>query len=165
MARKEKTLKTNAMRELDVAGIAYETHLYEAEEGEPGRDLGIRIARLVGADPDSQFKTLVCVSSAGEHVVCCIPVACELDFKKAAAVAGVKSLQMLPIPLLEATCGYVRGACTPVGMKRRFPTLIDETAELFDTIGISGGKKGVFLTIDASALVSHLGATLADIVR
>ena len=164
MARKQtRVAKTNAMRELDVAGIAYATHTYEVEEGVPQRDLGVRIASLLGADPDSQFKTLVTVAPSGEHVVCCIPVAEELDLKKAARAAGEKSLAMMHVHDLERVCGYVRGACSPVGMKKRFPTLVDETAELFDEIGISGGRKGLTLTLSPTDLVAFLDATKADI--
>lgn len=165
MAKREKTAKTNAMRELERAGIAHRVTTYEPEEGAPARDLGIRIAAAIGADPDSQFKTLVTVTEHGEYVVCCIPVAAELDLKKAAAASGHKSLQMIAVRDLEAITGYVRGAVSPVGMRRRFPTLIDETAELFDEIGISGGKKGVCLSLDPHALTDFLDARLVDIVH
>ena len=164
MARKQaRVAKTNAMRELDVAGIAYGIHTYEVEDGVPQRDLGVRIAQLTGANPDSQFKTLVTVAPSGEHVVCCIPVAEELDLKKAAAAAGEKSLTMMHVRDLEKVCGYARGACSPVGMKKRFPTLVDETVELFDEVGISGGRKGLTLTLAPTELVEFLQATMADI--
>lgn len=165
MARKSnKVAKTNAMRELERAGIPFEVRSYEVDEGVPQRDLGVRIAALIGADPDSQFKTLVTVTPSGGHVVCCIPVAEELDLKKAAAAAGEKSLSMMHVRDLEAVCGYVRGACSPIGMKKSFPTLIDETAELFGTIGISGGRKGLTLSLDPAELAEFVHATLADIV-
>lgn len=165
MARKSnKVAKTNAMRELERAGIPFEVRSYEVDEGVPQRDLGVRIAALIGADPDSQFKTLVTVTPSGGHVVCCIPVAEELDLKKAAAAAGEKSLSMMHVRDLEAVCGYVRGACSPIGMKKSFPTLIDETAELFGTIGISGGRKGLTLSLDPTVLAEFVHATLADIV-
>jgi Cys-tRNA(Pro)/Cys-tRNA(Cys) deacylase len=118
-----------------------------------------------GADPESQFKTLVCVSPTRDHVVCCIPVAEELDLKKAAAAAGEKSLELMPIKQLESVTGYVRGGCTPVGMKKKFPTLIDETAELFDEIGISGGKRGVGLIVAPEPLAKFLDARFVDIVQ
>lgn len=165
MARKaEKSIKTNAMRELERAGIAFDTLTYAIEEGVPQNDLGLRIAEQLGADPDSQFKTLVTTTPSGGHVVCCIPVAEELDLKKAAQAAGEKSLSMMHVRELEPVCGYVRGACSPVGMKKLFPTLIDETAQLFDSIGISGGKKGVCLMLDPTDLAEFVHATLADIV-
>ena len=101
----------------------------------------------------------------GDHVVCCIPVAEELDFKKAAAIAGEKSLTLIAIKDLEPLTGYVRGGCTPVGMKKQFPTIIDETAQLFDEIGISGGRRGLSLTLNPVSLAEFLGATFADITR
>lgn len=165
MPRKDKLQKTNAMRELERAQVAFDVLTYEVEEGEPPRDLGLRIAALLGADPDSQFKTLVTVTPSGGHVVCCIPVGEELDLKKAAAAAGEKSLSMMHVRDLEPVCGYVRGACSPVGMKKQFPTLIDETAVLFEEVGISGGRKGVCLVLSPEDLVSFTHATLADLVR
>ncbi|MGI6230303.1 MAG: Cys-tRNA(Pro) deacylase [Tractidigestivibacter sp.] len=163
MAKREKIQKTNAMRELDTAGVSYRCR--ELQEEDLSRGLGMRMAEEAGEDPDSTFKTLVTVSPSGDHVVCCIPVGEELDFKKAAAAAGEKSLSMLPTKELEATTGYVRGGCSPVGMKKRFPTLIDETAQLFDEIGISGGRRGLSLRLSPDDLVSFTGATLADITR
>ena len=93
------------------------------------------------------------------------PVGEELDFKKAAAAAGEKSLSMLPTKDLEATTGYVRGGCSPLGMKKSFPTLIDETAQLFDEVGVSGGRRGLSLRLEPNALADFCGATFADIVR
>lgn len=166
MARKTaKVQKTNAMRELDAAGIAYEFQSYEVDEDVPSGELGTHIAAMLGEDPDAAFKTLVCVSSSGEHVVCCIPVDQELDLKKAAAASGQKNLSMLPVKELEGLTGYVRGGCTPVGMKRQFPTIIDETAQLFELIHISGGKRGLSLTLSPEDLASFVSATFADIVR
>ena len=158
MSKRDKVQKTNAMRELDRAGIGYEVQ--EFEETDVSRGVGVRIAERLGEDPDSSFKTLVCVAPGGDHVVCCIPVACE-----AAAAAGEKSLSLMPIKDLEAVTGYVRGGCTPVGMKKAFPTIIDETAQLYDAIGISGGRRGLSLRLDPSELVAFLGATLADITQ
>ena len=166
MARKSvKVQKTNAMRELDAAGIAYEFQSYEVDEDVPSGELGTHIAEMLGEDPDAAFKTLVCVSSSGEHVVCCIPVDQELDLKKAAAASGQKNLSMLPVKELEGLTGYVRGGCTPVGMKKQFPTIIDETAQLFELIHISGGKRGLSLTLSPEDLASFVSATFADIVR
>ncbi len=163
MAKREKIDKTNAMRELDRAGIPYTCR--EFEEEDLSRGLGLRMALEGGVDPDSSFKTLVTVAPNGDHVVCCIPVGEELDFKKAAAAAGEKSLSMLPTKDLEATTGYVRGGCSPLGMKKSFPTLIDETAQLFDEVGVSGGRRGLSLRLEPNALADFCGATFADIVR
>ena len=163
MSQREKVQKTNAMRELDRAGISYEVR--EFEETDVSRGVGMRIAEQLGEDPDSSLKTLVCVAPSGDHVVCCIPVACEVDLKKAAAAAGEKSLSLMPIKDLEAVTGYVRGGCTPIGMKKPFPTLIDETAQLYDEVGVSGGRRGLSIRLSPDDLVAFLGATLADITQ
>ena len=163
MSKREKVQKTNAMRELDRAGISYEVR--EFEETDVSRGVGMRIAEQLGEDPDSSLKTLVCVAPSGDHVVCCIPVACEVDLKKAAAAAGEKSLSLMPIKDLEAVTGYVRGGCTPIGMKKPFPTLIDETAQLYDEVGVSGGRRGLSISLSPDDLVAFLGATLADITQ
>lgn len=163
MSKREKVQKTNAMRELDRAGISYEVR--EFEETDVSRGVGMRIAEQLGEDPDSSLKTLVCVAPSGDHVVCCIPAACEVDLKKAAAAAGEKSLSLMPIKDLEAVTGYVRGGCTPIGMKKSFPTLIDETAQLYDEVGVSGGRRGLSIRLSPDDLVAFLGATLADITQ
>ena len=163
MSKREKVQKTNAMRELDRAGISYEVR--EFEETDVSRGVGMRIAEQLGEDPDSSLKTLVCVAPSGDHVVCCIPVACEVDLKKAAAAAGEKSLSLMPIKDQEAVTGYVRGGCTPIGMKKPFPTLIDETAQLYDEVGVSGGRRGLSIRLSPDDLVAFLGATLADITQ
>ncbi len=152
------------MRELDRAGIAYETHVYDVED-ETSTSLGVRVAQATGIDPDSAFKTLVCAGAHGAHAVFCIPVASELDLKKAARAAGEKSLSMLAVRDLRDVTGYVRGGCSPVGMKRRFPTFIDETAQLFDRIGISGGRIGVQLVLDPLELARFVGASFADLTE
>ena len=164
MARREKVQKTNAMRELERAGVPYRAVTFEEPEVMGTSDLGVQIARLLGYDPAQGFKTLVCVAPHGGHVVCCVPSADELDLKKAAAAAGEKSLSLMHVRDLEPTTGYVRGGCSPVGMKRRFPTLIDETAQLFDTIYISGGRRGLTLEVAPGPLAAFTDATFADIV-
>ncbi|MDD7584100.1 MAG: aminoacyl-tRNA deacylase [Coriobacteriaceae bacterium] len=163
MARRERFQKTNAMRELERSGIPFTYR--EVEEDDLARGLGLRMALEAGVDPASSFKTLVTVAPSGSCVVCCIPVGEELDFKKAAAAAGEKSLSMLPTRELEPLTGYVRGGCSPVGMRRRLPALIDETAQLFAAIGISGGRRGLSLRLAPDDLVSFCGATYADICR
>lgn len=159
-----KLQKTNAMRELDRAGVAYEARTYE-DDGEEASGLGVAIAQMLGEDPDQSFKTLVTETPEGGHVVCCIPVAEELDLKAAARAVGEKSLSMMHVrDLLEAT-GYVRGGCSPVGMKRRYRTVIDETCQLFDTISISGGRKGLTLEVGTEDLVAFCDAVLADVCK
>ena len=165
MARKQRVQKTNAMRELERGGVAYEAVEFDEPDPTGVSDLGVRIANMLGYDPAQGFKTLVCVVPHGGHVVCCIPSGDELDLKKAAAAAGEKSLALMHVRDLEPTTGYVRGGCSPVGMKKQFPTLIDETAQLFDDIYISGGRLGLTLKLAPDELVAFLGATLADICR
>ena len=165
MARRERTAKTNAMRELDAAGVPFSVETYEVDEQDTSSELGLHIAQMLGEDPASSLKTLVCATPSGGHVVCCLPVADELDLKKAAAAAGEKSLALVHVRDLEPLTGYVRGGCSPVGMKRRFPTLIDETAQLFDEVRVSGGRRGLSLALDPLDLARFCDATFADIVR
>lgn len=162
MSKREVQVKTNAMRELDQAHIPYRVQVVEGEE-DISRGLGVRMAEEVGADPESQFKTLVCVSPTRDHVVCCIPVAEELDLKKAAAAAGEKSLELMPIKQLESVTGYVRGGCTPVGMKKKFPTYFHSTAVDFETIYVSAGVRGLQLEISPVALIDFVGGTVCEI--
>lgn len=164
MAKAPKVQKTNAMRELERKGVPYILHAYE-DDGVEARGLGEAIAEQLGEDPGQGFKTLVTVSPAGNHVVCCVPVAEELDFKAAARAVGEKSLEMLPTKQLTAVTGYVRGGCSPIGMKRAFPTVFDETCVLFDTVFISGGRRGIQLEVPVEPLLSCVGAVVADICR
>ena len=160
MPKAKQDKKTNAMRELERANIAYTPHAYEVDESDLS---GVHVAAQLGEDPDQVFKTLVTQAPSGNHVVCCIPVAAELDLKAAARAAGEKSLAMVHVRDLLGLTGYVRGGCSPVGMKKRFTTLIDETAELFDTIMVSGGRRGLQLEVAPGDLASFCEATLADI--
>lgn len=116
MAKAVKTPKTNAMRELESAGISYILHTYE-DDGDESSGLGVAISEQLGEEPGQGFKTLVCTTPSNDHVVCCIPVADELDLKAAARAAGEKSLTMMHVKDLLAATGYVRGGCSPVGMK------------------------------------------------
>lgn len=162
MAKQEKLQKTNAMRELDRAGIAYEVQTYEVDESDLS---GVHVAEQLGEDPGQGFKTLVTETPSGGHVVCCIPVAEELDLKRAASVAGEKALSMMHVRDLVPVTGYMRGGCSPIGMKKRFPTIIDETCELWDEIYISGGRRGVRLAVAPDDLVAFTGAIVAAITR
>lgn len=162
MAKREKLQKTNAMRELDRAGIAYEVRTYEVDENDLS---GVHVAEQLGEEPGQGFKTLVCEAPGGGHVVCCIPVAEELDLKRAAAVAGEKALSMMHVRDLVPVTGYMRGGCSPIGMKKCFPTIIDETCLLWDKIFISGGRRGIQLVIAPGDLVAFTDATVAEITR
>ena len=163
-SKKEDVSKTNAMRELERAGVPYVCRLYEVED-EIAVGVGMRVAEATGVDPDSALKTLVCVSPKKTYSVFCIPVASELDLKKAARAASEKSLALLNWRDLPLVTGYVRGGCSPVGMKKAYPTYIDETAQLFDLISISGGKIGVQLTLSPEDLLGFCNAADADLVE
>lgn len=164
MARAPKVQKTNAMRELERAGIVFSVHTYE-DDGEEARGLGEAIAEQLGEDPGQGFKTLVTMGAPGSYVVCCIPVAEELDFKAAARAVGEKTLAMLPTKRLVDVTGYVRGGCSPVGMRKSFPVVIDETCQLYDEIFISGGRRGIQLALAPEDLIAFTGAIVAPIVR
>ncbi len=154
------THKTNVMRVLESREIPYLSKTYEVEEGQYD---GTLIARKIGLDPDSVFKTLVCVGDKGAHLVFCIPVSQELDLKKAAKASGQKRVEMLPLKDLLPLTGYVRGGCSPIGMKKLFPTYIDETAQLFDVISVSAGKRGAQVLLSADALCEVIGAEYASL--
>ncbi len=154
--------KTNVMRILESEGIPFRTMSYEVDEGNFDGNL---VARKIGLDPDSVFKTLVCVGDRGSHIVCCIPVSQELDLKKAAHAAGHKRVEMLPLKELLPLTGYVRGGCSPIGMKKAFPTYIDETAQLFDEIAVSAGRRGEQIILAADSLLRAAGAAYADLTK
>lgn len=159
--KEHKKEKTNVMRLLEAAGIPYRSMEYEVDE----QDLsGIHVASQLGQDPDTCFKTLVLKGEKTGYLVCCIPVAEELDLKKAARAAGDKKVEMIPMKDLLAVTGYIRGGCSPVGMKKRFPTYIDETAELFDEIAVSAGMRGVQVLVSPQALGLYVGAEFCELV-
>ena len=152
--------KTNAMRMLESQGVAFSAEEYELKDGFTS---GSDIARMLGQEPDRVFKTLVTEANTGEHFVCVIPVDGELDLKKAARHFGVKKIEMLPMKKLLPLTGYIHGGCSPVGMKKPFPMALDETAELFDTIYVSGGRIGLQLEIAPDALCEVCGAAYATL--
>jgi len=153
--------KTNAMRLLENAGIPFETGEYEVDESDLS---GVHAAKVLGLDPDCMFKTLVCRDDRGGYQVFCIPVAYELDLKKCAAAAGVKRCEMIHVKELLPLTGYIRGGCSPVGMKKKFPTCIDETAVLCEKIYVSAGQRGLQLIVNPEALRSFLCAKFADLI-
>lgn len=154
--------KTNAMRELERAGVAYTEHVYEVDEDDLS---GVHVCEQLGEDPSAVFKTLVCSTASGGHAVCCIPVAEELDLKAAARILGEKSLAMVHVRDLVGLTGYIRGGCSPIGMKKRFPTVVDETCVLFDTVCVSGGRRGLQVELSPDDLVKVTGAKVAAITR
>lgn len=156
---KDHDRKTNALRELDAAGVPYEARFFTCPEALSG----VEVASLLDLDPDRVFKTLVTQAKSGEHYVFMIPVACELDLKKAAAAVGEKAVAMLPARELLPLTGYVHGGCSPIGMKKRFPTFVDETAQLFDTIHFSGGKVGCQIRMNPDDLGRLIPFQYADL--
>ena len=159
---KNKEEKTNVMRTLEQKKIAYTAKTYPHGEGDPID--GVSVAKAVGLEPEMVFKTLVCKGASGGYYVFDIPVAENLDLKKAAKAVGEKSVAMLPQKELLPLTGYVHGGCSPVGMKKQFPTVFHETAVLFDTICVSAGKVGAQVEVAPQALLDLLGASIADIV-
>lgn len=157
MSKKE--TKTNAMRILDRMGIPYEHLEYECGEFTDGS----AVADLLGLDHDRVFKTLTAVGSDGQHYVFVIPVDESLDFKKCARSVGAKAVQLIPQKELFPLTGYVRGGCTAVGMKKAFPTRIDETAQLWDRIYVSGGRIGSQLLLAPEDLARAAEAEFADL--
>lgn len=150
--------KTNVMRGLDAAGIAYEPMTYEPDENDLS---GTHIAEQIGLPPEQVFKTLVARGDKKGISVFCIPAPAELDLKAAAHLTGDKKIELLPVKELLATAGYIRGACSPIGMKKRFPTYIDETCILYDKITISAGIRGCQLFLEPQKLIDFVGAQTA----
>ena len=152
--------KTNAMRLLESAKIPFEIMEYPVDENDLS---GNSIAKKTGKDPSQVFKTLVFCGEKNGFGVCCIPTCEELDLKKTAKAFGEKKVEMIPVKDLLKTTGYIRGGCSPVGMKKQFPTVIDETATLFDKIYVSAGVRGTMLGIEPTALAEYVGAEFADV--
>lgn len=152
--------KTNAMRLLDAAKIPYAVRTYEYEESDLS---GTHAADAVGMASEAVFKTLVARGDKTGFAVFCIPVAEALDLKKAARISGNKSVEMLHVKELLPATGYVRGGCSPVGMKKKFPTYIDETATLFEEIAVSAGQRGIQLIVSPDALLAFTEAAYAEL--
>ena len=156
----KETAKTNAARLLDAAGIAYELIPYSFTE----EDLSAQhVAAELGEDIDQVFKTLVLRGDRNGCFVCVIPGDFEVDLKVAARISGNKSCEMLHLRELLPTTGYIRGGCSPIGMKKAFPTFIHESALLYDSIYISAGVRGLQLKIDPQDLISFIGAEIYPI--
>ncbi len=155
-------ITTNAMRLLAKAGIPYRTSEYEVDENDLS---GVHAARALGIEPDCMFKTLVARGDKKGIAVFCIPVAEELDLKKAAAVTGDKKVEMIHVKELPGLTGYIRGGCSPIGMKKNYPTFIDETAVLFDEIYVSAGTRGQQVILNPERLRGFIGAAFADLTK
>lgn len=154
--------KTNAMRMLDKAGIPYKEMTYIPDENDLS---GTHIAEQVGLDVTTVFKTLVARGDKTGPIVFCIPCAEEIDLKKAAAVTGNKRIEMIHVKDLLALTGYIRGGCSPVGMKKKFPTYFDESAVDHEKITVSGGVKGIQLLVDSRAIVEFTDGRLCSVTK
>ena len=154
--------KTNVMRLLEAAGIPYRTAEYAYDENNLS---GLHAAEQVGIPAEQVFKTLVTRGDKTGILVFCIPVNMELDLKKAAAVSKNKKVEMTHMKELLALTGYIRGGCSPIGMKKKYPTFIDETCILFDEIAVSAGMRGEQVILAPQALVGFVEATEADITK
>ena len=159
MSKKE--IKTNAMRILDRMKISYTYETYECDEFTDG----IQVADKLNLDHRQVFKTLVTTGKTGNHYVFVIPIEDEIDFKKAAKAVGEKSLEMLHLKDLTKVTGYVRGGCTSIGMKKNFPTVIQDSARDFDEIYVSGGKLGMQIKLAPADLKKAANAEFGDVIR
>lgn len=155
----EKHEKTNAMRQLDRKKAAYTVHSYDG-----GALSGTEVASALGQDPERCFKTLVTVGKTGGHYVFMIPVAAELDLRKAASAAGEKSVAMLPQKELLPLTGYIHGGCSPIGMKKQFRTVLHASALEYETIIVSGGRIGAQVELSPGDLLSLVRGAAADVI-
>ena len=157
----EKPHKTNAMRCVETAGVPFEIRQYDVSDGNFD---GEAAAEKIGMNPEAVLKTLVLTGDKGSHLVCCIPVCEELDLKKVARASGNKRVEMLPLKELLPMTGYVRGGCSPIGMKKAFPTYIDETAQLSERIAVSAGVRGEQMVLAPEDLRRLASAEYADLI-
>ena len=157
---KQKDIKTNAMRILDKSKIPYKVNYYECDEFIDG----VHIADKLSQSYDMSFKTLVAVGKSKENYVFCLPVDKELDLKKAAKSVGEKSIELLHVKDIKNVTGYIRGGCTPIGMKKQFKTVINASALSFDEIIISGGMLGVQLMLSPQDLAKLIGASFDEVI-
>lgn len=153
-------VKTNAVRLLDLKKVDYILHEYDAPDGFLD---GVSVANATGIDPERVFKTLVTQGASREFYVCVIPVAHELDLKKAAKHFGEKKLEMIPARDITKVTGYIKGGCSPVGMKKPFKTAIDENARRFERIVVSAGKVGLQMDLPLASLVEATSAAVTDL--
>lgn len=154
--------KTNAMRILDKAKVSYNIINYENKDGKVD---GVSVAKKIGRRNDEVFKTLVTTSNTKNIYVFLIPVHKEIDFKKAAKVASEKSIEMIDVNDLQKITGYIRGGCSPIGMKKQYTTFIDKSAEELNTIIVSGGKIGIQLEISTKDLYNIISFSYNDIIK
>ena len=153
--------KTNAIRFLESKAIDFDILEYEVDEDVSA----IHVAEKLKMDPDQIFKTIVLKGERAGHFICIIPGSCEIDLRKAAKAVGDKSCDLIPLKNLEPLTGYIRGACSPFGMKKKFPTFLDETASMFDRISVSAGKRGMQILIAPELLTQLAEAEMTDLIQ
>lgn len=153
--------KTNALRALDAKKIPHQVYSFEVPEG--GFVNGVTAAKSAGLEVDKVYKTLVTQGTSREYYVCVIPVACELDLKKAAKHFGEKKIEMIPARDITKITGYVKGGCSPIGMKKLFPTAVAKEAEEFQHIVVSAGKIGLQMELSVPDLCHLIAADIADL--
>lgn len=153
--------KTNAIRIVESHKINFETFSYDVDENDLS---GETVALKIGNDGETVFKTLVCIGDKTGHIVFCIPVTEELNLKKAAIASGNKKVEMIKLKDLLPLTGYIRGGCSPIGMKKLFPTYIDETAQLFDEISISAGVRGTQIKLNPDDLLKIVSGSYVELV-
>lgn len=156
----KQTPKTNVIRHLEAAGIPFSFREFDVSAGIPS---GVEMAAILGQDPDYVFKTLVTQGAGGGHYVFVIPVAASLNLKKAAKAAGEKSIEMIRQAQLLPLTGYIHGGCSPIGMKKAFPTFFAEEIILIDTIMVSGGRPGLQIQLSPEDLLAATGGIVADL--
>ena len=156
-----KELKTNVMRILDAAKIPYHAYYYDNKDGKID---GISVAHKLGQKVEQVYKTLVTHGAGGDYFVFVVPVAAELNLKAAAKSVGEKSVEMIHVADINKITGYIRGGCSPVGMKKQFRTVIDSSCENVPRICVSGGRIGAQVEVEPRALIELIGAQVADIV-
>ncbi|MBA4535728.1 Cys-tRNA(Pro) deacylase [Bacillus aquiflavi] len=154
--------KTNAMRILEAKGIDYKMSFYDDQDGKVD---GISVAKKIGREPKEVYKTLVTEGTSRQIYVFVIPVEAELDLKKAAKVIGEKKVEMIPVKDILKWTGYIRGGCSPIGMKKLYPTFIDKSAASLKTLIVSGGKIGVQIELTVGDLVSITEGKMEDIAK
>lgn len=152
--------KTNAMRQLDAAKVKYETRTYEVDENDLS---GTHIAEQIGLPFECVFKTIITKGDKTGYTVFCIPCHKEIDLKRAAAVTGNKKIEPLHVKDLLGITGYIRGGCSPVGMKKKFPTYFDASAGSLEKLTVSAGVRGIQLLLSSEDIIKFTNATLADV--
>ena len=155
-------VKTNAVRLIQQAGIPCREEFYEFDENDLN---GNHAAEAIGKPPEEVFKTLVARGERTGINVFCIPVCFELDLKKAARAAGDKNMALIPVKELLSLTGYIRGGCSPVGMKKKYPTYMDETAQLYDEIAVSAGARGHQMLLNPEELAQLVAAKFVDLIQ